>query len=259
MSVIVQAIGTIINVDTPDDVVSVVASDTGQTGASAYQVWIAAGHTGTVDDYLASLIGAQGPTGATGAQGPKGDTGPQGSQGIKGDTGSQGPQGIQGETGLTGPTGAKGDQGIQGVKGDTGATGATGSTGAKGDKGDIGLTGATGDQGIQGIQGIKGDTGAQGIQGVPGADGISWEADTFETTIDFGRGGMTATATIAFAGMTATKIIQAFFIDHLDEVAVLNMRVNERSRTAGVGFDIIGVAPSGAFGVYGVRGIVSGS
>jgi hypothetical protein len=32
MSVIVQAIGTILNIDTPDDVVEVIASDTGQSG-----------------------------------------------------------------------------------------------------------------------------------------------------------------------------------------------------------------------------------
>ena len=53
MSVIVQAVGTVVNVDTPDDIVSIVASDTGDTGLSAYEVWLAAGHTGSVEDYLA--------------------------------------------------------------------------------------------------------------------------------------------------------------------------------------------------------------
>jgi hypothetical protein len=42
-------------------------------------------------------------------------------------------------------------------------------------------------------------------------------------------------------------------------VAILSMRVNERSRTDGVGFEVIGVAPDGAFGTYPVRCIVSGS
>lgn len=82
---------------------------------------------------------------------------------------------------------------------------------------------------------------------------------TFDTTLDFVRGDMVATATIPDATMTDTKIIQAFYQNDLDEVAVLNMRVNERSRTAGVGFDVIGVAPNGAFGTYNVRCIVSGS
>jgi hypothetical protein len=82
---------------------------------------------------------------------------------------------------------------------------------------------------------------------------------TFNTTLDFGRGGMMASATITDATMTSTKIIQAFYTDNLDETAVLNMRVNERSRTPGVSFDIIGVAPNGAFGTYPVRCIVSGN
>ena len=116
--------------------------------------------------------------------------------------------------------------------------------------------GANGDQGLQGIQGTQG---IQGIQGIQGEIGISWEAATFETTVDFLRGSMIANATIVDPTMTTTKIIQAFFTDHLDEVAVLNMRVTERSRTAGVGFDIIAVAPNGAFGAYTVRCIVSGS
>ncbi len=82
---------------------------------------------------------------------------------------------------------------------------------------------------------------------------------TFNATLDFGRGGMTATATITDPTMTTTKIIQAFYTNALDEVAVLAMRVNERSRTDGVGFEIIGVAPNGAFGQYDVRIITQGA
>jgi hypothetical protein len=44
-------------------------------------------------------VGAQGPAGATGPQGPKGD---------KGDTGAQGPKGDKGDTGAQGPAGASG-------------------------------------------------------------------------------------------------------------------------------------------------------
>jgi hypothetical protein len=81
---------------------------------------------------------------------------------------------------------------------------------------------------------------------------------TFTSSLDFGAGGQSATATVVNAAMTLTQVIQAFYTDHLDEVAVLDMRVVERSRTAGVGFDIIGIAPAGAWGVYPVRVIVLG-
>lgn len=54
--------------------------DSGPPGKSSYEVWLDNGGVGTVDDYLASLVGAQGEpglkgdTGATGAQGPAGNT-----------------------------------------------------------------------------------------------------------------------------------------------------------------------------------------
>ena len=46
--------------------------------------------------------------------------------------------------------------------------------------------------------------------------------------------------------------------DHLDEVAVIDMSVRERSRSVGVGFEVIGLAKAGAFGVYPVRIITQG-
>jgi hypothetical protein len=51
---------------------------------------VKAGFVGTVAQWLASLVGAQGPKGATGA------TGAAGPQGVKGDTGAQGPAGTPG-------------------------------------------------------------------------------------------------------------------------------------------------------------------
>ncbi len=53
-------------------------------------------------------------------QGPKGDTGaigPQGPQGEQGQPGSTGPQGPQGEPGATGPQGSQGEQGEPGADG----------------------------------------------------------------------------------------------------------------------------------------------
>jgi hypothetical protein len=80
---------------------------------------------------------AQGPAGATGAQGLTGATGPggaTGSQGLRGDTG---PAGATGSQGLRGDNGASGATGVQGTQGDTGPIGATGSQGATGPAGSL--------------------------------------------------------------------------------------------------------------------------
>ncbi len=82
----------------------------GDDGLSAYQIAIAGGFVGTEAQWLASLVGPQGPQGETGA------TGPQGPQGIHGATGPQGPQGE------TGPQGPKGDPGSGDVTGPFSAT-----------------------------------------------------------------------------------------------------------------------------------------
>ncbi|MEV7364262.1 hypothetical protein [Streptomyces sp. NPDC091299] len=104
----------------------------GLPGKSAYEIAVEQGFNGTVSQWLASLVGpagatgATGPTGATGATGPKGDTGAQGPAGTDG---AQGPKGDKGDTGDQGPQGLQGIQGIQGPKGDTGATGPAGQDG----------------------------------------------------------------------------------------------------------------------------------
>lgn len=64
-------------------------------GPSAYQVAQANGFTGTQAQWLASLVG---PTGATGAQGPQGVQGATGPQGPPGSAGPQGQPGINGST-----------------------------------------------------------------------------------------------------------------------------------------------------------------
>jgi predicted nucleic acid-binding Zn-ribbon protein len=58
----------------------------GQDGSSAYQVWLAAGNTGSETEFLASLVGAQGTQGLTGPTGPQGPTGAQGPAGINADS-----------------------------------------------------------------------------------------------------------------------------------------------------------------------------
>lgn len=60
-------------------------------GASAYQVWIDAGHSGSEEDFFEFLRGPRGYTGAAGPQGPQGEPG---TQGLQGTPGLQGPQGL---------------------------------------------------------------------------------------------------------------------------------------------------------------------
>lgn len=81
-------------------------------GLSAYEVAVKEGYTGTEEEWLASLVGPQGP------QGPRGVQGPTGQQGPRGQMGQTGPQGPQGPRGYTGATGPRGDQGPKGDRGD---------------------------------------------------------------------------------------------------------------------------------------------
>lgn len=83
----------------------------GEDGKSAYQIWLDAGNVGSVDDFLASLQGNQGP------QGEKGETGPQGEKGETGPQGEKGETGPRGEKGETGPQGENGQDGQNGQDG----------------------------------------------------------------------------------------------------------------------------------------------
>lgn len=101
----------------------------GEDGKSAYEIAVEHGYSGTEEEWLASLVGAQGPKGDTGATGPKGD---QGIQGPKGDTGETGPAGADGQDGAKGDKGDKGDTGATGPQGPAGQNGANGQDGADG-------------------------------------------------------------------------------------------------------------------------------
>ena len=109
----------------------------GNDGDSAYDIAVTEGFSGTVAEWLASLVGATGSTGATG---------PAGADGADG-------------AGITNIT----DNG----DGTLTLTYGSGSTVITSD-----LTGPQGEQGIQGIQGIQGETGATGAPGANGTDGI---------------------------------------------------------------------------------------
>ncbi|MEU8680798.1 phage tail protein [Streptomyces sp. NPDC048611] len=62
----------------------------GKTGASAYEVAVAGGFSGTPADWLASLVGPRGTTGSTGAQGLQGVPGKDGKDGAPGPAGAPG-------------------------------------------------------------------------------------------------------------------------------------------------------------------------
>lgn len=73
----------------------------GENGQSAYELWKSksGNEEKSEEEFLTSLKGEKGDTGAQGATGAKGDTGEQGAKGEKGDTGEQGPAGAKGDTG----------------------------------------------------------------------------------------------------------------------------------------------------------------
>ncbi len=91
-------------------------------GDSAYEVAVEAGFVGTVEQWLASLIGPQGVKGDTGQSGPAGDDAYEVAveAGFVGDRAAWlaslvGPTGATGETGEQGPPGTNGADGAPGV------------------------------------------------------------------------------------------------------------------------------------------------
>jgi hypothetical protein len=184
--------------------------DTGDTGLSAYGVWLSAGNTGTIQDFISSLKGNQGTQGDKGDQGAKGDQGDSvyqvwlraghigseqdflnsliGQKGDKGDQGDKGEQGIQGVQGIQGQQGIQGDAGT-GINyqnevatyADLPATANIGDAYLNLADGKLYIYGASGwpadgngatFMGPQGIQGPQGVQGVQGEKGDPGVLGI---------------------------------------------------------------------------------------
>lgn len=126
-----------------------------------------------------SLVGPQGPAGATGAAGP---------QGPAGATGATGPQGPVGATGLQGPAGATGPQGL------VGATGATGPQGP---------AGATGPQGPSGIL-----ASGSAVGNTPYWDGSQWvlnSSNVFNNGTSVGIGTVSPNASAALEVNSTTK------------------------------------------------------
>ena len=142
----------------------------GPQGASAYEVWLDHEGSGTIEEFLISLVGETGPQGEPGmdgAQGPQGEPGMDGVQGPQGEPGMDGAQGPQGEPGMDGAQGPQGEPGMDG---------------AQGPQGEPGMDGA------QGPQGEPGMDGAQGPQGEPGMDGAQG-ASAYEIWLSLGNTG----------------------------------------------------------------------
>ena len=67
---------------------------TGANGKSAYELAVEHGYTGTEEQWLNSLVGAKGEKGDKGDKGDKGEQGEKGDKGDKGDQGDKGEQGV---------------------------------------------------------------------------------------------------------------------------------------------------------------------
>lgn len=117
----------------------------GTKGYSAYEVAVQQGFKGTVDEWLASLVGPPGQDGSIEFEeltpeqmemlrGPKGDPflysdfTPEQLEALRGPRGIQGETGPQGEKGETGERGPQGEQGPQGNTGPQGPSGTPGKS-----------------------------------------------------------------------------------------------------------------------------------
>ncbi len=189
----------------------------GLNGKSAYELAVENGYTGTLTEWLESLIGKDGLNGINGANGADGKDGLNGKSAFElaceagfegtlvewldsliGEKGDKGDKGDQGEQGIQGEKGDKGDQGEKGEQGDKGETGATGATGANG-KSAYELAVENGYEGtltewlvsLAGKDGLNGKDGADGKDGIDGEDGEDGEngKSAFELAVDNGYRG----------------------------------------------------------------------
>ena len=120
----------------------------GTDGKSAYQIAVEQGYQGSESDWLSSLKGDKGNTGAKGNPGQDGADG-KSAYAIAVEHGYEDSEekwllSLKGEKGDTGERGEKGDTGLQGEKGDPGDRGLQGVPGEKGEKGDAGVAGKDG-------------------------------------------------------------------------------------------------------------------
>ncbi len=229
----------------------------GVDGKSAYQEWLDAGNTGSTSDFLAALVGAQGPAGVDGTNGADGADGQDGVDGKSayqewldaGNTGST----SDFLAALAGADGADGQDGLSAFEVWQVETGNTTSTesdylaaikGEKGDKGDPGTPG--GPQGPQGADGKSayevavdnGYTGteAQWLQSLVGpagsADGDAWAVAGEDITSEIIRSGK---ATIQYPGTSNAVGIAA---PSATRAGLIEFKDPDGSRNGFIGWEV---------------------
>ncbi|MEY4310253.1 MAG: hypothetical protein RLZ71_179 [Actinomycetota bacterium] len=163
---------------------------------TAYDLWIAAGNTGTKEDFLLSLVGTRGPRGYVGSNGLSGADGTDGTDGLDGTAGEPGASAYQlwlnaGNTGdetafLTSLIGAEGAAGVNGADGSVGVAGVDGLNGlsafelwqSNGNEGDLETFLAS----LQGVDGVD------GVDGIDGRDGVNGQS-AYELWVQSGNQG----------------------------------------------------------------------
>ena len=133
----------------------------GTDGKSAYQIAVEQGYQGSESDWLSSLKGDKGNTGAKGNPGQDGADG-KSAYAIAVEHGYEDSEekwllSLKGEKGDTGKRGEKGDTGLQGERGEKGETGQQGEQGPKGEKGEKGDAGVAGKDGFSPIANVVKD------------------------------------------------------------------------------------------------------
>lgn len=96
---------------------------TGAVGPSAFDLAQVGGFSGTVAEWLGSLVGIAGLVGISGTNGYAGIAGAAGPIGLTGEDGTQGLIGLTGDDGLAGLRGLPGQDGAPGVSGNDGLAG----------------------------------------------------------------------------------------------------------------------------------------
>lgn len=168
----------------------------GAAGASAYSLWLSVGNTGSLQDFLDSLIGEKGPNGYRGSTGFNGADGQDGATGPSGTDGASAYQ-LWLDAGNTGTP----DEFLASLIGDPGQDGTDGADGLDGTNGINGTDGVDGAAGLsayelwvaQGNPGTEADflaslVGADGSDGTDGATGKS----AYEIWLDAGNTGTEA-------------------------------------------------------------------
>lgn len=147
----------------------------GTDGKSAYELAVDNGYTGTISEWLASLVGEVGATGQNGADGKDGVNGSDGKNGINGQSAYE----LAVEKGYSGTL----DQWLESLIGQPGTNGVNGAAGTDGKDGSNGKSAyeLACDNGFEGtlaqwldsLVGKDGLNGANGSNGKDGSDGKS--------------------------------------------------------------------------------------